>query len=340
MLHPCRNDQALPRPKDIALVSHLSNQLPFHHHDRLIAVGMRFHPFSCRLPSIQAHRRGLGPPRRFQDMKVVPRLANISDVHVERSIPEACIEVHAPRGRASRNVHKARCLLALDLPESRAMNRPSFTLFCAGLCVSAWGVIAQETPQQEPQVRMVNRVYMAVVNIKIDEGRGSGFFVTKDGHVVTNAHVIRNATDITVLTQDGQSLPAKVIGRSREIDIALLKVEPVRPPTIIPLEKESPNMIGQTMVAIGNPLGVGTSVTRGILSGRGRASVVDGREFDNLLQTDAPINPGNSGGPILDISGSLSGVTSIGTKGASGLSYAIPVNIVREKVDEFMKARK
>jgi serine protease Do len=197
------------------------------------------------------------------------------------------------------------------------------------------------TPQQEPQVRMVNRVYMAVVNIRIDRGRGSGFFITTDGHIVTNAHVIRNANDITVLTQDGQSLKATVIGQDRDVDLALLKVEPIRPPTIIPLAKESPNMIGQTMVAIGNPLGVGTSVTRGILSGRGRATIVDGREFDNLLQTDASINPGNSGGPILDISGSLSGVTSIGTRDAHGLSYAIPVNIVREKVDEFLaKARK
>jgi S1-C subfamily serine protease len=223
------------------------------------------------------------------------------------------------------------------------MNHPSFAFLCINLITAVCRVSAGDTPQSEPQVQMINRIYMAVVNIQIDRGNGSGFFITTDGHIVTNAHVIRNASDITVVTQDGQSLKAKVIGQNRDVDIALIKVEPVRPPTIIPLtkESESPNMIGQTMVAIGNPLGVGTSVTRGILSGRGRATVVDGREFDNLLQTDASINPGNSGGPILDISGSLSGVTSIGTKGAHGLSYAIPVNIVRENVKEFMaKERK
>ena len=197
---------------------------------------------------------------------------------------------------------------------------------------------AQLTPEQEPLVKLINGVIPAVVNISAGPGVGSGFFIDAAGHVVTNSHVIERARgQITVLTQDGQSLDAKIIGDDKEVDLALLKVEGKNPFTFIPVDKPSPNMLGQTLIVIGNPLGLRTSVTRGILSGRGRSSTVQGRDYDNLLQTDAAINPGNSGGPILDISGNLAGVSQLRRGGgAAGLSFAIPVQIVREKVQKFL----
>jgi serine protease Do len=216
------------------------------------------------------------------------------------------------------------------------MSIRSLGLLCSMVFFSAQ-LAAQTTPQQEPLVQMVNRVYHAVVNIATTRGAGSGFFIDAEGHVITNAHVIEGLfTRITVLTQDGQSLPARIIGKDDVVDLALLKVEGKEPFTFIPLEKPSPNMLGQTMVVMGNPRGVGTSVSRGILSGRGRALKTDERDYGNLLQTDAAINPGNSGGPILDIAGNLSGVTQLRYPGAIGLNYAIPAETVREKVKEFL----
>jgi serine protease Do len=218
---------------------------------------------------------------------------------------------------------------------------PPSLLWLCPLLFLALPVGAQSTPQQEPLVQMVNRVYHAVVNIDTNRGAGSGFFVDAEGHVVTNAHVIAGLlTRITVLTQDGQSLRAQIIGKDEEVDLAVLKVEGKTPFTFISLEKLSPNMLGQTMVVMGNPRGVGTSVSRGVLSGRGRALKTDERDYGNLLQTDAAINPGNSGGPILDLAGDLSGVTQLRYAGAVGLNYAIPAETVRAKVKEFLAKAK
>jgi S1-C subfamily serine protease len=219
------------------------------------------------------------------------------------------------------------------------MSRPS-VLFLASVWLLLFSTAFPEAPitaEQEPLVRMVNRVYMAVVNIKTDRGAGSGFFIDASGLVVTNAHVIDDAREIVVRTEDGQSLPAKVIGEDAGVDLALLKVEPTIAPTVIRLDDPSPNMLGQTLVVIGNPLDVGTSVTRGILSARKRTGVVEGRKFAELIQTDASVHPGNSGGPVLDISGKLAGVTRLSRLNAPGLNLAIPVDVVREKVQEFLR---
>jgi serine protease Do len=197
--------------------------------------------------------------------------------------------------------------------------------------------IAQSKPEEEPLVKMVNRAYHAVVNISTSRGVGSGFFINAEGHVITNSHVVEGAlTRLNVLTQDGQSLKARIVGRDEAVDIALLKVEGTAPFTFISLDKLSPNMLGQTMVVMGNPRGLGTSVSRGILSARGRSIDTGDRAYENLLQTDAAINPGNSGGPILDLAGQLSGVTQLRRQGADGLSFAISAEVVRDKARELI----
>ena len=200
---------------------------------------------------------------------------------------------------------------------------------------------AQSKPEEEPLVKMVNRAYHAVVNISTSRGVGSGFFIDAQGHVITNSHVVEGSlTRLNVLTQDGQSLKARIVGRDEAVDIALLKVEGTEPFTFISLDKLSPNMLGQTMVVIGNPGGIGTSVSRGILSARSRDIDTGDRAYENLLQTDAAINPGNSGGPILDLAGQLSGVTQLKRQGAAGLSFAITAEVVRKKALEFLEKEK
>jgi serine protease Do len=201
--------------------------------------------------------------------------------------------------------------------------------------------LGQTTPPEEPFVKMVNRTFHALVNIETKRGAGSGFFIDTSGHVVTNAHVIDDSGGtITVKTQEGKTLPAKIVGLDETVDLALLQVEPNKDATFIPLEPQSPNMLGQTLVVMGNPHGLGASLSRGILSARHQTGQSDGRTFDNLFQTDAAINPGNSGGPILDIAGNLAGVTQLKIRGAEGLNYAIPAAIVKEKVTEFLAKEK
>ena len=234
---------------------------------------------------------------------------------------------------------------------------------------------AQDSPTSEPSVRMLQKIVPTVVSITtegmgraggdarerlLDDlfgggpqgrrtlGTGSGFFVSADGFVVTNEHVVRGATadGLTVTTQDGKSYPARLIKADTTRDLALLKVAGKETFSFIRLDDLSPNLLGQTVFAIGNPHALGTSVSRGILSARARtlpASRWGGKEEADLLQTDAAINPGNSGGPMVDLSGKLVAVSRLVYIGhdqerqAQGISFGVPGNVVRAKIEEFMR---
>lgn len=172
---------------------------------------------------------------------------------------------------------------------------------------------------------------------------GSGFIVDPSGYIVTNEHVVARAADlkISVTTADGKLHTARYITGSAESDLALLKIDTdVRLP-FIDLADLSPNLLGQTVLVLGNPLGYGTSVARGILSAKGRAISVENVEYKNLLQTDAAINPGNSGGPLIDLSGKLIGVSSVKMSftpqgvPTQGIGFAIPAATVKDKVALF-----
>jgi serine protease Do len=171
-------------------------------------------------------------------------------------------------------------------------------------------------------------------------GSGSGFFVSDDGLVVTNKHVVMDdAATYTVVVNGGQEYEAKVIGKDPNNDIALLKVEGSDFP-VLPLGDSDALKVGQMAIAIGNPLGeFANSVSRGIISGVQR-DVTAGSKFgqeerlSNIIQTDAAINPGNSGGPLFNINGQVIGVNVATAQGADNISFALPINDVKRIIEQ------
>lgn len=176
-----------------------------------------------------------------------------------------------------------------------------------------------------------------------DSTIGTGFVVSKDGVIVTNKHVVADTQGkYTVINRDGDKFEVRKIYRDAILDLAIVKIDAT---DLIPLEFGSTTdlKVGQTVIAIGNALGRFTNtVTTGVVSGLGR-KVVTGDYFsggaeslDNLIQTDAAINPGNSGGPLLNSSGQVIGVNVAITEGAQNIGFAIPVNLIKPIVDEFL----
>jgi len=159
-------------------------------------------------------------------------------------------------------------------------------------------------------------------------GEGSGFFVSADGYIVTNNHVVQKAKTVTVTTQDGKTLDAKVIGTDPKTDLAVIKVNEAGDYPFVALSKETAR-IGDWVVAIGNPYGLGGTVTAGIISAEGR-DIGDG-PYDRFLQIDAPINRGNSGGPTFNMKGEVVGVNTAiysPSGGSVGIGFAIPAATV------------
>ncbi|TNC12372.1 Do family serine endopeptidase [Methylobacterium terricola] len=164
--------------------------------------------------------------------------------------------------------------------------------------------------------------------------QGSGFFISGDGYVVTNNHVVNNAKSVEVTLDDGRTLPAKIIGTDPKTDLALLKVTDGGPFPYVKLSHGAPQ-VGDWVVAIGNPFGLGGTVTAGIVSARGRD--IGAGPYDDFLQIDAPINKGNSGGPTFNVNGEVVGVnTAIASPsgGNVGLAFAIPSETVQAVVDQ------
>jgi serine protease Do len=162
---------------------------------------------------------------------------------------------------------------------------------------------------------------------------GSGFIISADGYVVTNNHVVQNAKTVTVTTDDGKTLDAKVIGTDTKTDLALLKITEPGDYPFVKLAKETPR-IGDWVVAIGNPYGLGGTVTAGIISAEGRD--IGSGPYDSFLQIDAPINKGNSGGPTFNLKGEVVGVNTAifsPSGGSVGIGFAIPANTVDNVVD-------
>lgn len=170
------------------------------------------------------------------------------------------------------------------------------------------------------------------------EGLGSGVVISRNGYILTSAHVIEGADEIRVTTGSGEELKAKVIGMDHPTDIAVLKIDAANLPTIH-LADSSKLRVGDIVLAVGNPLGVGQTVTSGIVSAtrRGGLGLTDYEEF---IQTDAPLNPGNSGGALIDARGRLVGISiAILTTGGGfeGIGLAVPVNLARNVMDQLMQ---
>ena len=180
-----------------------------------------------------------------------------------------------------------------------------------------------------------------VVQVRTNDGAGTGFVIEDDGTIVTNAHVVDDATSARVIFDDSdKAVQAKILGRDESTDLAVMRVDPASAPKLRPLVLADSDtvQVGDAAIAIGYPLGLDRTVTAGIISGLGREiQAPNGFSIDKVIQTDAPINPGNSGGPLLDAKGRVIGVNSqIATDGASqgnvGIGFAVPSNTVREVV--------
>jgi serine protease Do len=237
---------------------------------------------------------------------------------------------------------------------------------------------AQADPASEPAVLAVAKVLPAVVNINTErvvrrqvrdpfddfaaqffgvyrnrpreirqtlQSLGTGFLVDPAGFIITNEHVVERAADlkIEVITNDKKSFKAHYITGDSKRDLAFIKIDSDKPLPFVNLQDISPNLLGQTVIVVGNALGYGSSVSRGVLSGAKRDITIDNVDYHDLLQTDAAINPGNSGGPLIDLSGRLVGISSakmaFTPQGipTQGLGFAIPADIVRQNVEEFKK---
>ena len=165
---------------------------------------------------------------------------------------------------------------------------------------------------------------------------GSGFIIDKDGYIVTNNHVIENADKIQVILKDEKEYEAEIIGRDANTDLALIKIKPERNLPVLKLGNSDVLKIGQWVAAIGNPFGLGHTVTAGIVSAKGR--VIGSGPYDDFIQTDASINPGNSGGPLLNLGGEVIGINTAIVASGQGIGFAIPINLARGVINQLRES--
>src|SRR5437899_2887866 len=256
----------------------------------------------------------------------------------------------------------------------------ALSLFIASLLILAGSAScsAQADPASEQAVLAVAKVLPAVVNINTErvvrrtvrdpfedfyaqffgydrvrprqirqtlQSLGSGFIIDPAGYIVTNQHVVERAADlkIHVTTNDDKTYNAHYISGDDKTDLAFIKIDAKEPFRFINLDNISPNLLGETVIVVGNAVGYGSSISRGVLSAVKRNITVDDIEYKDLVQTDAAINPGNSGGPVIDISGRLVGISSakmaFTPQGVptQGLGFAIPAEVVRDSINRFKK---
>ncbi len=173
---------------------------------------------------------------------------------------------------------------------------------------------------------------------KSENSLGSGVIVSSEGYILTNHHVVESADEIEVALADGRNFPARIVGTDPETDLAVLKINAKELPAITFAAPEKIS-IGDVVLAIGNPFGVGQTVTQGIISALGR-SHLGINTFENFIQTDASINPGNSGGALIDTQGNLVGVNSAiysRSGGSMGIGFAIPVSLAKQVMEQIIR---
>jgi serine protease Do len=166
---------------------------------------------------------------------------------------------------------------------------------------------------------------------------GTGVIIDEQGHVLTNEHVLAGATEIRVALSDGREFEGELIGADPETDLAVVRIMADEELPRAPLGHSNDLMIGETVIAIGNPFGLGHSVTTGVLSAINRSIMTDENEYHGFVQTDASINPGNSGGPLLNIEGDVIGINTAIFREAEGIGFAIPVDRARAIAAELIQ---
>ena len=243
--------------------------------------------------------------------------------------------------------------------------RTGFSVWLAVGLFSALGALAaaaSDDPSsdaaRDPVVLAVQKVLPAVVNISTErlverefndpfeelfqqffrqphrpqvqgvQSLGSGVIVDEDGWIITNWHVVQRATKINVILADGSHYDAQYVSGDDKNDLALLRIQPKKPLTAVEIASESQTMLGETVVAIGNPFGFDHTVTKGVISAKDRSWPPENPQFEDVLQTDAAINPGNSGGPLINTRGQLVGINMAILSQAQGIGFAIPARRV------------
>lgn len=175
-----------------------------------------------------------------------------------------------------------------------------------------------------------------------EHGLGSGVVINKDGYILTNNHVVENADTIRVTLNDGREFTAKVVGRDPKTDVAVLKIDAKNLPYITIADSDK-IQVGDICLAVGNPFGIGQTVTMGIVSATGRGGIGVGTDYEDFIQTDAAINPGNSGGALVDAEGRLIGInTAILSRsgGNQGIGFAVPINMARNVMESLITSGK
>jgi serine protease Do len=251
--------------------------------------------------------------------------------------------------------------------------KPLLPLFLSGcLFLYAFPVFSLENPRENAVVRAVRKTSPAVVNISSEyevrkrlslpgfnpffdsffkdffdprfqqhdtgSSLGSGVIIDgRSGYILTNAHVVEKTGKLTVTLNDGREFQAQIIGVDPDSDLAVLRIESKDPLPALEMGNSDDLMIGETVIAIGNPFGFSNTVTTGVISSLGRSVRADDRIFNDFIQLDASINPGNSGGPLLSIDGALIGINTAIYAKAQGIGFAIPINKARRVVSDLIR---
>jgi S1-C subfamily serine protease len=240
----------------------------------------------------------------------------------------------------------------------------AFCLFYGAMMIRA------DEPVADPVVRAIQKVLPAVVNISTEhllrrqfhdpfeeffrqffgqprppeaegsQSLGSGVIVDEDGWIVTNYHVTRRANKIHVVLTDGSQYAARYVSGDEKNDLALLKIDAKKPLPFVDIASDQEPLLGETVIAVGNPFGLEQTVTRGIISAKRRKYAAGDVTFDDVLQTDAAINPGNSGGPLVNTSGRLVGINMAILSHAEGIGFAIPAKRVAALVSTWLTPEK
>ncbi|MFC5500465.1 Do family serine endopeptidase [Caenimonas terrae] len=243
-------------------------------------------------------------------------------------------------GRALRPGATGISLIEAPAVPVAAVPSGSFRLAAKRASAAVVSINTTKAPEQHPQANdpWFRFFFGDQANSQPQAGLGSGVIISPDGYILTNNHVVDGADEIEVVLNDSRRARAKVIGTDPESDLAILKVALDRLP-VITLGNSDSLQVGDQVLAIGNPFGVGQTVTSGIVSALGR-NQLGINTFENFIQTDAAINPGNSGGALVDANGTLMGINTAiysRTGGSMGIGFAIPVSTAKQVLESIVK---
>jgi serine protease Do len=192
--------------------------------------------------------------------------------------------------------------------------------------------------QQDPFDEFFNNFLGRMPKEQKRRSLGSGFIVSPDGYILTNNHVVEKADEVTVTLLDKEEFKAKVVGTDPKIDIALIKIDAKKKLTYVELGDSDKLDVGEWVLAIGNPFGLGHTVTAGIVSAKGR--IIGSGPYDDFIQTDASINPGNSGGPLFNLKGEVVGINTAIVQGGQGIGFATPIRLAKSVLGQLKEKGK